>query len=87
MAEPRKRRRSKPETAEAGPEQAAPRTTKRERLFALATDNYETRRATRWPYLRRGEQAVQVRGAGSPDPPGRPACPLAREAPWRGNPA
>ncbi len=62
MAEPRKRRRSSPETAELARKQAAPKTTKRERLFALAEKNYVPRKATRWPYLLRGEQQYRFEG-------------------------
>src|SRR5262249_22122241 len=39
-----------------------PRTAKRERLFALAEKNYEARRATRWPYLLRGERQYRFEG-------------------------
>jgi len=39
-----------------------PRTTKRERLFALAEKNYEPRKATRWPYLLRGERQYRFEG-------------------------
>ncbi len=62
MAEPRKRRRSNPETTGPEPKQSAPKTNKRERLFALAEKNYAPRKATRWPYLLRGEQQYRFEG-------------------------
>jgi hypothetical protein len=62
MAEQRRRRARKPETAAPGTEQAAPKTTKRERLFALANEAYTPRKATRWPYLMRGERQYRFEG-------------------------
>ena len=62
MAEQRRRRARKPQTAAPGTEQAAPKTTKRERLFALANEAYTPRKATRWPYLMRGEQKYRFEG-------------------------
>jgi Domain of unknown function (DUF927) len=38
------------------------KTTKRERLFALARKAYAPRKATRWPYLVRGEQQYRFEG-------------------------
>jgi hypothetical protein len=62
MAEPRKRRRNNPETAGPEPKQSAQKTNKRERLFALAEKNYAPRKATRWPYLLRGERQYRFEG-------------------------
>ena len=41
---------------------ATAKTTRRERLFVLARENYTPRRATRWPYLIRGEQKYRFEG-------------------------
>ena len=41
---------------------ATAKTTRRERLFVLARKNYEPRKATRWPYLIRGEQKYRFEG-------------------------